>query len=176
MTAFKKISIVFLCITLVMLTVLAFTSCDGERLENGILYNGTAVIGADKDAESLTVKDGTTSIAAGAFADCGKLTSLTLPDSITEIAQSAFSGCDALIKSEGGVSYVDGWITEIQPSVTSVELTDAVRGFAEESFMDAINLESITFTGDTEIWENIKKSIPQSVISKINVTINPNNS
>ena len=89
MTAFKKISIAFLCITLVMLTVLAFTSCGGERLENGILYNGTAVIGADKYA---------------------------------------------------------------------------------------VNLESITFTGDTEIWENIKKSIPQSVISKINVTINTNNS
>ena len=144
MTVLKRLSLIFLSVTLLTLISLSFTSC-GDEYENGILYNGNAVIAADKDAAELTIKDGATSIAAGAFADCKNLTSLTIPDSITEIAQSAFDGCDALLKSEGGVQYVDTWAISADKTATAITLKDGTRGVAREAFigMTALKTASI---------------------------------
>lgn len=141
MTFLKKISLIFLTLTLFTIVCLSLTSC-GDEYENGILYNGNAVIGADKNATELTVKDGATSIATGAFADCENLTSLTLPDSITEIAQGAFDGCNALIKSEGGIKYVDGWVIGADENATEITVKDGTRGIAREAFIGMTSLKS----------------------------------
>ena len=147
----KKICTVILCLAFTAVTALALTACGNEKYENGVLYNGTAVIGADPSATSITVKDGTRGI-----------------------AREAFSGCNGLTVKIGDVSYVDGWVTDIQPSVTTLELSDSIAGIADGAFTDAVNLECIVFTGAAEEWELLKDSIPTSVIEKINVTITPN--
>ena len=141
MTVLKKLSLILLFITTVILISFSITSC-GNDFENGILYSGNAVIEADKNAETLTVKEGTTSIAAGAFADCKNLTSLTLPDSITEIAAGAFDGCDALIKSEGGVLYVGDWAVGADKNATDIILKDGTKGIAREAFIGMNALKS----------------------------------
>ena len=144
MTLLKKLSLILICLSLIVLSTFVITSCGSENYEDGILYNGTAVIGADKEAEELTVKDGTTSIAAGAFSDCKKLTSLTIPDSVTEIAGGAFDGCDALIKTEGGVNYVDGWAVGADRNATDISVKDGTRGIVREAFVGLTSLKTVT--------------------------------
>ena len=49
---------------------------------------------------SFQVKDGTVSIAAGAFSGCANLTEIILPQSLESIGDSAFRGCESLEKLE----------------------------------------------------------------------------
>ena len=133
MTFFKRLPLILSLMLLIILSAL-LTSCGGESYEDGIIYNGTTVVGADKNKTSLTVKDGTTVIAAGAFEGCTQLSSLTLPDTITEIMAGAFNDCDALIKVEGGVGYVDDWAVTANEGVTEISVKDGTRGIAREAF------------------------------------------
>ena len=80
---------------------------------------------------------------AGAFKNCKKLTAITLPDSISEIAPDAFEGCDALIKSEGGVLYVDDWAIGAESSATEINLKDGTRGIAREAFIGMSELKTL---------------------------------
>ena len=141
MTVLKRLSLILLFITSFILLSLSLSSC-GDSYEDGILYNGNTVVGADKSAKTLSVKEGTASIAAGAFADCKELTSLTLPDSITEITAGAFNGCNALIKSEGGVLYVDSWVIGAESDATEITIKDGTRGIAREAFMGMTSIKN----------------------------------
>ena len=149
MTVFRRLSLILLFIATVILISASITSCDNS-LENGIQYSGSTVVGADKNAESLTVKDGTTSIASGAFADCKNLSSVTLPDSITEIAAGAFSGCDALIKREGGVAYVENWVIGADIDATDITIKAGTRGIAREAFIGITTLKSVSIPDSVE--------------------------
>ncbi|MBQ6019071.1 MAG: leucine-rich repeat domain-containing protein [Clostridia bacterium] len=86
-------------------------SC-GEKLEWKLSEDGVLTISgeggmADYSAEkspwagdgrirSLVVKDGVTSVSAGAFENCGALSSVSLPDTLEYLGVKAFSGCTAL--------------------------------------------------------------------------------
>lgn len=143
MTFLKRFALTLLCITASMLTALLLTSCT-DNYEGGVLYDGLTVTDVDEDAESVTVKDGTTAIAAGAFKDCKRLTSVNLPDSISEIAPGAFDGCDALIKSEDGVLYVDNWAIGASEGTTEITIKDGTRGIAREAFINMSSLKSVS--------------------------------
>ncbi|MBR5817303.1 MAG: hypothetical protein IKY62_01525, partial [Clostridia bacterium] len=68
-----------------------------------------------------------------------------------------------------GVSYVNGWITEIQPTVTSLQLSCDVIGFANGAFDDAINLAEIVFDGTENDFERLKSAIPSRILSTVTV-------
>lgn len=70
---------------------------DSENWENGVLYIGTNLIGADNDyAGEYEIKPGTKCIAKYAFEDCVSLTGIVVPDSVEFIGDSAFDNCQAL--------------------------------------------------------------------------------
>ena len=84
---------------------------------NAKLYlNGELVEG------DLVIPNGTTSIGAGAFCYCNKLTSVTIPDSVTSIGQSAFYNCTSL---------------------TSVTIPDSVTSIGASAFYRCSNLKEV---------------------------------
>lgn len=71
----------------------AITYNDGRPAE----YNKYVAQGlVDSNTTSVTLINGTTSIAPNAFSNCTKLASITIPASVTNIGSDAFSSCYAL--------------------------------------------------------------------------------
>ncbi len=134
MTIFKKISLLILPLALCMLMLVFFTACSGDDYEGGVLYDGTTVIGADKEATSLVIRDGTTVISDYAFAGCKNLESLTIPASVNQIEVGAFDGCDKLIQTRNGVQYVGGWAVGADKKITEITVEDGTVGIAREAF------------------------------------------
>ncbi len=72
---------------------------NSDNWEDGVLYIGKHLINVEWDISgTCTVKDGTLTIADGAFNWCEYLTEITLPDSIMTIGDYAFMGCNSLAK------------------------------------------------------------------------------
>ena len=66
---------------------------------DGVVYAGKVLYeykGTMPQNTSITIKDGTLSIADYAFEDCRDLASITIPNSVTTIGNSAFYGCSRL--------------------------------------------------------------------------------
>ena len=64
---------------------------------DGILYIGNHLIKAvGTISGNYIIREGTKTIASGAFGNCGSLTSITIPDSVTSIGDYAFDDCDSL--------------------------------------------------------------------------------
>ena len=65
-----------------------------DNWENGVLYIGKHLIGAEGNLTSHTIKEGAIAIAERAFWNCSSLTSITIPDSVTSVGYNAFYGCN----------------------------------------------------------------------------------
>ena len=85
---------------------------DESNWENGVLYFGSILYSANPDVVSgdFTIKDGTTSIAPGAFIGCSNLTNVNVPTSVTSIGEMAFVYCSSLtnINIPAGVTTLSG--------------------------------------------------------------------
>ena len=115
--------------------------------EDGVLYNGTYLLGA-KDSVSGTYKvvDGTTCIAGNAFANCTKLTGITLPESLKYISQQAF------------------W----KSGLKSVTLPDSLQRVSDKAFADCKNLSDVTFgSGLKRIGDYMFENCPSLTSVKI---------
>lgn len=82
----------------------AFSSTAWENnLPDGLNYAGSVAYKYNGDMPentSITLKEGTTQIAASAFYGCSGLTSINIPNSVTNIGINAFSGCTGLTSIE----------------------------------------------------------------------------
>ena len=81
----------------------AFSGCDGLQYQEyeGAKYLGNHLIKAiSTDVTNVDIKQGTKSIAGGAFRGCNSLNSITIPDSVMSIGNSAFAECKNLEKIE----------------------------------------------------------------------------
>ncbi|MBQ3528759.1 MAG: leucine-rich repeat protein [Clostridia bacterium] len=64
---------------------------DSNNWEDGLLYIGTYLIGADDTTDSdYYIKEGTTLIAGGTFANKSNVASITIPDTVVYIGPEAF--------------------------------------------------------------------------------------
>ena len=77
---------------------------------------------------TITIKEGTASIAGEAFQNCTGLTSITIPNSVTSIGQSAFSSCTGL---------------------TSITIPNSVTRIGIEAFYGCESLTSIYVKAST---------------------------
>lgn len=64
---------------------------------SGVFYVGNHFIKAETDVSGIyRIKDGTRTIAEGAFADCDELKAVIIPDSVNAIYDNTFEGCSKL--------------------------------------------------------------------------------
>lgn len=79
--------------------------------EKGMYYIGKHLIYADEEVVSgnVVVRDGTITIAAGAFQECLLVTSVEFPSSLRHICQRAFDSCSNLksVKFSEGIEAID---------------------------------------------------------------------
>ncbi len=119
--------------------------------ENGVLYNKEKTeimrFPCKKADTSFTIPNGITSIAGGAFNNCGGLTSITIPNGVKSIGEEAFSVCYGL---------------------TSVTIPDGVTSIGKSAFYHCYYAETAEIDGKTQIISEIgleKVTIPNSVTS-----------
>ncbi len=93
---------------------------------DGLVYNGKFLLGY-KGAEpsgAVTVKDGTLSVADGAFAGCAELTQINLPSQLKNIGDSAFA----------------------ESGITSLTVPENTAKIGEEAFKACASLTAVTFS------------------------------
>ena len=104
----------------------------------------------DKNRETYTIPDITTSIYADAFSNCSRMKSIDIPDNVSNIGSSAFENCSALVSITlpRGVQY---HLLYINPhtfkdciNLTSVILPDTVIEIGVEAFQGCSSLPTIT--------------------------------
>ena len=71
----------------------------GESEVDGLIIQGTTVVGCRKNVTAVTIPNNITNIGKYAFAGCSSLTSITIPKSVTSVGSYAFSNCDSLTKT-----------------------------------------------------------------------------
>ena len=96
---------------------------------------------------SLNIPEGVTSIAAGAFTGCSRLSSMNLPQAITVIEDLTFGDCSSLtsIIIPEGVTTI-GEHAFSRSGLTSIDIPIGVRRIGFDAFGQCSNLESVTFS------------------------------
>ena len=105
---------------------------------------------------TVTIKEGVTTIGEAAFSDCGSLTSITIPESVTSIGGYAFSECTELtsINIPEGVTSIGSRAFYHCHSLTSINIPGSVTTIGEYAFYECWKLTSITIPeGVTTIGE-----------------------
>ncbi len=111
---------------------------------------------SDQSVTSAVIGEGVTGIGAWFFDDCHNLTSVSLPSTLKRIERGAFygNGLAALTIPEG-VTYIDAYAFDNNPSLTDLTLPDSVAGLGIYSFSSCTGLiNAVLPKGLTEIPEN----------------------
>ncbi len=124
----------------------AFADCSSLTsitLGNGVTSIGDSAFNHCYRLTSIIIPDSVKSIGDYAFNDCYDLISITIGSGVTSVGESTFSGCSGVIQIENGVSYVDKWVIDCDPSVTEVILRADTAGIADWAFRGCCNMTSI---------------------------------
>ena len=138
---------------------LTWSLADGE-----LVIEGTGDMNANFSlmglggVETVTIKEGVTSIAEGAFKNCGNLSSVTIPESVASIGGDAFYGTAWYNNLPDGVIYVGSVIYKYKgemPANTSIEVKEGTKSITAMAFKDCSGLTSIAIPESVvEIGEN----------------------
>ena len=115
--------------------------------ENGLLYIGNHLVRAKDDVSgSVTIKQGTKTIAGGAFEDCTSLTNVTIGNGVTEIGLSAFFRCTSLtsVTIPDSVTSIGVRAFGKCTSLTNIAISDGVTKIGYMAFSGCASLTSIT--------------------------------
>ena len=97
--------------------------------ENLVYIDTWLVDCKDKEATKVTIAEGTTGIAYGAFQKCA-FTSIIIPDTVTEIGTYAFYRCQSL---------------------TGVQIGNGVKMIGERAFAACVKLQNLVFGNSVEV-------------------------
>ena len=116
---------------------------------NGVVYAGKVLYGYKgtmPENTSITIKDGTSKIADGAFYGNIVLTSIAIPNSVTSIGSYAFLNCTGLtsITIPNSVTSIGYAAFASCTGLTSVEIPNSVTSIGGDAFNGCSGLTSIT--------------------------------
>ena len=127
--------------------------------ENDILYidNHLIDIAFPFDSTSCTVKEGTITIADGAFNGCVLLEEVTIPNSVKNIGKEAFVNCHYLknISIPTGVTSIGEGAFREGYSLSSISIAHSVTNIGKGAFSECCLLKDVYFGAQEEKWNEI---------------------
>ncbi len=147
---------------------------------DGLVYAGKVAYvykGDIMQLKSITIADGTNSIAESAFSGCEYLTDVVIPDSVKSIGKWAFQDCLRLtnvslgngVESIGTRAFANCAFESITIPVSVTSMGDWVFDGMEATF------RTLIYNGTQEQWDAIKKDTNWNVsVSSDNETMNFN--
>ncbi len=150
---------------------------DSDNWENGVLYIGHYLIGAETTLNgAYTVKDDTKCIGSSAFSECKRLTSVTIPDSVTSIGGSAFYVCISLtsVMIPDGVTSIGVGAFSFCTSLTSVTIPDSVTSIGDGAFSHCTALTDVYYLGSESDWAAIAIGDNRTVFGDATIHYNSN--
>ena len=120
-----------------------------DHQPDGLVYAGQVAYkykGTMSEGASITLREGTLSIADGALEDCRYLESVTIPNSVTHIGNRAFRGCSALssVSIPNSVTSI-GWGAFYDcSSLKNITIPDSVTSIDDQTFSGCSGLSSVT--------------------------------
>ena len=105
------------------------------EISYGLFQNCTAL-------ETVSLGNGVTLIGGWAFKACISLREINLPASLREIGAMAFSD-SGVVETEGGISYVYGWVIDCDSATTSIQWRDGVLGIATNAFSNCAGIRTL---------------------------------
>ena len=114
-----------------------------ENLPEGLIYIGNVLYkykGELPAGTSITVKDGTTAIAGGAFYGCSNLTAINLPETIISLGERSFSGCSGLtsIYIPKNVEWIEIWAFEDCSNLVSITVHEENTNYDSRNKCNAV--------------------------------------
>lgn len=128
---------------------------------DGVVYAGKVAYtykGVMPKNTSITISDGTLSIATYAFYECKNLTQIVLPDSVLSICNGAFQDCTALskIRLSDNLTLIDDSAFSNCTSLTSIVIPDTVENIFSSAFKDCTELMKVNLgNGLTEVGSHV---------------------
>lgn len=153
------------------------SSCASYVFEDGILYNSSKT-NISRASAKLTgdvyIRDGVTTIDAGAFSVCAGIENLFIPSSVEYIGDDAFGYCVSLKKVDfsEGLTTISDVAFKNCASLQTLELPTTLNKIGEGAFYKCTSLERVMIpegtvsvgTGAFTDCDSLKQvSIPQSV-------------
>ena len=113
----------------------------------GIIYAGKTVCGCKDWITDVVIKEGTESIADGAFENCTYIKSVQIPDSVTNTGCNIFKGCTSLenITFSNSMTSINNYSFGKCDSLKSVTIPENIKYIGSGAFSENYELESITF-------------------------------
>ena len=124
--------------------------------ENGALYISNHLITVNDCLCEYTIKDGTITIADGAFGNNNRLRIVTIPNSVTSISDHAFSNCTGLtsITIPNSVTSIGHHAFSYCTGLTSITIPNSVTSIGWGAFCGCTGLREV-HTNDIVKWCNI---------------------
>ncbi len=146
--------------------------------EDGVLFNKdktTLIQCPEGKAGSYTIPNTVTSIEAGAFNSCAKLTGVIIGTGTTSIGDNTFKSCSGLtsVTIPGNITSIGQKAFLSCSGLTSVTIPNSVTSIGQEAFSTCSKLTGVIIgTGVTSIGDNVFSSC--SVLTDITVNaLNP---
>ena len=131
-----------------------------SQQENSLVYLGNicyAVKGSLPLNTSISIKEGTTTVADYCFSGQGGMRKVMLPQSLIWIGSYAFENCSAIIQIQfnENLEHIGDYAFDNCKGLTNIIIPDSVTSIGGYTFQNCDSLTDIFYTGDIADWCNI---------------------